>query len=110
MINLYQKQLKDKQARVQELTVELESLLEELPKLKTVVEALEALGEQPMSDSLAHHSEIEPTVDEPMSDSPTPPSAPTDLASAPSISEADAAILLAKAQDIRSKLTELKTK
>ena len=52
MINLYQKQLKDKQARVQELTVELESLLEELPKLKTVVEALEALGEQPMSDLL----------------------------------------------------------
>ena len=59
MINLYQKQLKDKQARVQELTVELESLLEELPKLKTVVEALEALGEQP---------EVEPSVDEPMSD------------------------------------------
>ena len=100
MINLYQKQLKDKQARVIALSSELESLLEELPKLKTVVEALDALGEQP---------EVEPTPVDTHSIPTQPAAMPKALPSAASdISDEDAAKLLAKAKDLRAKLKDLK--
>ena len=80
LVITYKHQLEQKQQRVAELTSELESILTQLPLIQKVVSALEALEGV---------SSLEPVV-------------------ASAEEEIDPAELLAKAQGIREKLTELK--
>ena len=81
----YKQQLADKQARVDELSAELEEILTEIPLLKAVVTALEAWDEE------QEEQEPEPAP-EPALD--------------PELIRAQE--LLAKAQGLRSRLSEMK--
>ena len=81
----YRQQLIDKQARVDELSAELEEILKEIPLLKAVVDALEALAQE------QQQPEPEPTPE---------PEVDPELIRAQE--------LLAKAQGLRSRIAEMK--
>lgn len=91
----YVDQLHFKQKRLEELTIELEEILTEIPKLQAVVDALNALGVEPTPEPTPEPEPVAaPAVDEQVR--------PVD----PDVLKAQE--LLAKARGLRVRVSEMK--